>query len=425
MILIYWKWRVGAWLEKLLSHLGLPYHICDDSDRPSSYEDYDIIIPAPWIPCTHEVYSTGKVVSELDFCSRYFPKSTYIITISGTDGKSTVTWMIYNLLRAIRNPKKVHISGNFEYPLSDTLSEILQLPSDQQDSHIIVTEVSSFMAYSLQEFSPDITIITNLESDHLNWHRNLQEYFLSKANLITRAKNTAFITKWVYEKLHNIGYIFPGNISLYGTTIQESYPNIVLPNSQTSLNIHETKFLGPHNALNIDWALHVVESFIQSEEERKKVIISLISLTWLPHRLEVVSHECDRIWIDDSKSTSCQSLKAALSGYQDNKVVLIAGGSDKWDPFEWLEDSIRKSVSSAILIGATRDILAKKCRAAGIPYWISESMVDAVQRAYEHSHPWQTILLSPGCASFGMFRDYLDRAEQFREAVKLLAEQEK
>ena len=416
---------MGAWLEKLMTHLGLPYQICDDSDRPSSYDTYDIIIPAPWIPCTHEVYSTGKVVSELDFCSRYFPKDTYIITISGTDGKSTVTWMIYNLLQSVTTPEKVHISGNFEYPLSDTLTNLLKLPLDQQDRHIIVVEVSSFMAYSLMEFSPDMTIITNLESDHLNWHRNLEEYFLSKANLITRAKDGSYITQQAYEKLENIGYAFPKNVSLYGTSIAENYPNIPLISTTGSLNIHDTQFLGPHNALNIDWALHIVEWLIQSESDRSRIIETLTSLPWLPHRLEVISHAHGRIWVDDSKSTSCQSLRAALSGYKDNKVILIAGGSDKWDPFDALEVSLRDSVEYAVLIGATKEILADKCRLAGIGYTESSSMRDAVEQAYGHSHPWQTVLLSPGCASFGMFRDYLDRAEQFRDAVKLLAEQEK
>ncbi|MFO0764029.1 MAG: UDP-N-acetylmuramoyl-L-alanine--D-glutamate ligase [Candidatus Gracilibacteria bacterium] len=425
MILIYGKGRVGAGLEKLLTHLELPYHICDDSDKPSSYESYDIIIPAPGIPCTHEIYSSGKIVSELDFCSRYLPQSTFIITISGTDGKSTVTWMIYNLIKSIKNPEKVHISGNFEYPLSDTLTQILKLSPNEREDHIIVVEVSSFMAYSLHEFSPNLTIITNLESDHLNWHRNLAEYFLSKANLITRAKDESYITKQAYEKLQNIGYIFPENVSLYGINIAENYPNIPLISTTGSLNIHDTQFLGPHNALNIDGALHIIEGLVQSENDRSRAIETLKTLPGLPHRLEVISHAHGRIWVDDSKSTSCQSLRAALSGYKDNKVILIAGGSDKGDPFDTLEVSLRDSVDYAVLIGATREILTKKCQIAEVNYSESISMQDAVEQAYTHSHPGQTILLSPGCASFGMFRDYLDRAEQFREAVKLLAEQEK
>jgi UDP-N-acetylmuramoylalanine--D-glutamate ligase len=326
--------------------------------------------------------------------------------------------MIYNLIKNIKNPEKVHISGNFEYPLSDTLTQILKLPPDEREDHIIVVEVSSFMAYSLHEFSPNLTIITNLESDHLNWHRNLEEYFLSKANLITRAKDGSYITKQAYEKLENIGYIFPKNVSLYGTSITENYPNIPLIHTADSLNIHDTQFLGPHNALNIDWALHIVEWLIQSEADRSRVIEMLKSLPWLPHRLEVISRAHDRIWIDDSKSTSCQSLRAALSGYKDNKVILIAGGSDKWDPFDALEVSLRDSVEYVVLISATKEILAKKCQMAGVKYIESITMQDAVHQAYLRSHPWQTILLSPGCASFGMFRDYLDRAEQFREAVK-------
>ena len=159
--------------------------------------------------------------------------------------------MIYNLLQSVTTPEKVHISGNFEYPLSDTLTDILKLPLDQQDRHIIVVEVSSFMAYSLMEFSPDMTIITNLESDHLNWHRNLEEYFLSKANLIIRAKDGAFITNQVQTKLQEIGYHFPENISLYGVGVQESYPTISI-DTEHSIDIRETHFLGVHNAINID-----------------------------------------------------------------------------------------------------------------------------------------------------------------------------
>jgi UDP-N-acetylmuramoylalanine--D-glutamate ligase len=180
-----------------------------------------------------------------------------------------------------------------------------------------------------------------------------------------------------------------------------------------------------HNAINIDWALHIIKRFIQNGEDREKIVTKLTSLPWLPHRLEAISNAHDRIWIDDSKSTSCQSLRAALSSYLGNKVILIAGGSDKWDPFDALEVSLRDSVEYVILIGTTKEILANKCQIAGVEYSESTSMHDAVEQAYAHSHVWQTILLSPGCASFGMFRDYLDRAEQFREAVKLLAKQKK
>ncbi len=112
---------------------------------------------------------------------------------------------------------------------------------------------------------------------------------------------------------------------------------------------------------------------------------------------------------------------AALSGFHLPKTILIAGGSDKWDPFLRLEDSF-SGLKFAVLIGATRETLAKKCEQAGVGFVYADTMSQAVKIASEQAMSWDTVLLSPGCASFGLFRDYLDRAEQFREAIKKLPE---
>ena len=121
--------------------------------------------------------------------------------------------------------------------------------------------------------------------------------------------------------------------------------------------------------------------------------------------------------MDDSKSTSCQSLKAALGAFEAGSVRLIAGGSDKGDPFEGLEIPLSEKVAFAALIGATADQLADICQKAGVPHRVCKDMDEAVDVASEGASKGQTVLLSPGCASFGLFKDYLDRANKFREAV--------
>lgn len=121
--------------------------------------------------------------------------------------------------------------------------------------------------------------------------------------------------------------------------------------------------------------------------------------------------------MDDSKSTSCQSLKAALGAFGSKSVRLIAGGSDKGDPFEGLEIPLSEKVTFAALIGATAAQLAGICEKAGVPHRVCENMDEAVTAASEGAKNGETVLLSPGCASFGLFKDYLDRANKFREAV--------
>lgn len=122
-------------------------------------------------------------------------------------------------------------------------------------------------------------------------------------------------------------------------------------------------------------------------------------------------------YVDDSKSTSCQSLKAALGAFKPASVRLIAGGSDKGDPFEGLETPLSEKVAFAALIGATAAQLAGICEKAGVPHRVCKDMDEAVTAVTEGAKKGETVLLSPGCASFGLFKDYLDRANKFREAV--------
>jgi UDP-N-acetylmuramoylalanine--D-glutamate ligase len=110
-----------------MTYLGLDYVHCDDTDSPGSYDAYDIIIPSPGIPGTHAIYHTGKVVSELDFAYRYLPRGFQIVSITGTDGKSTTSWIMYNILeKEYSVNKSVYLSGNFDIPFSATALDILR-----------------------------------------------------------------------------------------------------------------------------------------------------------------------------------------------------------------------------------------------------------------------------------------------------------
>lgn len=430
MICIYWKNKVGSAVAALCDYLSLAYDMRDDSDNLVSYGAYDYIIPSPWVPWTHIIYQTGKVMAELDFAYQYLPEGFQIVSITGTDGKSTTSWMMYQLLKQefddITIPEKnqkvkksVYISGNFDVPFSKTVLEILQ---KKEKKWYIVVEISSFMSHVIKNYTSDYSIFTNLKSDHLNWHKDLQEYADAKMNIFYHTKWKSFLNKQILEFAweQNLRISTPENTRFFSQWVNlkdRTNGEDIIISGRRVYRLSETHFSGMHNAMNIlSCALVMNEMKICSKRTKKY----LQNIHGLPHRLELIAEKNGIRYVEDSKSTSCQSLLAALGSFPPKKIVLIAGGSNKGDPFDWLEQKLKETVKFVVLIGATRDVLAKKCLSANIPYVFSETMSDAVIQTNKRCLVGDVLLLSPGCASFGMFRDYLDRAEQFRSAVKSL-----
>ena len=191
----------------------------------------------------------------------------------------------------------------------------------------------------------------------------------------------------------------------------------VIVSGRKKYSLEQTRFTGIYNAQNIlACTLVTNEMGICS----KRTVEYLKSINGLPHRIEFFKEIGGVRFYDDSKSTSAQSLKAALGSFE-KPVILIAGGSDKGDPFLHMEEVFAKGVRHAELIGQTKMIFGKICENAKVPYHYNDSLAEAVQNAFAQAKSGDIVLLSPGCASFGMFKDYLDRAEKFKEAVLNLA----
>lgn len=284
------------------------------------------------MPGTHEIYRTGKIIAELDFAYQFLPKNTEIIAITGTDGKSTTTHILYSILeKHYFGKKKVYISGNFEIPFSATIAEILENPESE---NIIVVEISSFMAYyigrsHLKPFSPDFTIWTNLKSDHLNWHTDLQEYFDAKRNLAKFSKRRAIINHEVSDFVREnslISYFseFEDRISWF--RFDNSHENNSTDGEKIfcknfgDFTLSDTLFSGAHNAMNL---LSVAMTLYEMGIKFSHVSGFLQEISGLPHRLEKIAEKNGVIIIEDSKSTSAQSLDAALSAFGDTKNLLL------------------------------------------------------------------------------------------------------
>jgi UDP-N-acetylmuramoylalanine--D-glutamate ligase len=164
------------------------------------------------VPPTHAIYQTEKIIGELDFAYQFLPKDFKIISITGTDGKSTTTWIMYELLRQELGDKNVFLSGNFDIPFSATVLEILI--KNLKRGHI-VTEISSFMAYNIKNFTSEYSIFTNLEPDHLNWHAGMADYFASKWKVFENTRKTRILHTSIEKRLEEFGISSRDNIRYY------------------------------------------------------------------------------------------------------------------------------------------------------------------------------------------------------------------
>lgn len=420
MYCIFWKNKVGQSVAALCDYLKISYEIVDDSDNITSFEKYEVIIPSPWVPWTHPIYGTGKVLAELDFAHWFLSKGFQIISVTGTDGKSTTAWIAYNILqKEFFGKKNVYLSGNFDIPFSTT---VLDLMKRWEKRWIIVLEVSSFMAHAIKIFQPTYTLFTNLKQDHLNWHRNIQEYLDAKMNLVKNTTKKSIINKQLlnFAEDQKLQLHLPENVRIFSDLDSRDSTDgeDIIISWRKKYKLSETQFSWFHNAMNL-LSVWILASEMKICSKRMKKYFS--EITGLPHRLEKIGEKNGIIFIEDSKSTSSQSLEAALwSFWQKKNLLLIVWGSDKWDTFSHLAPKFHERVKAIACIGATKEQFVTLAKQENIPYSASDILSDTVEWLYKQGTIGDILILSPGCASFGLFKDYLDRANSFREAIKNL-----
>ena len=410
-ILIYGRGKVGNSLAKFCEKMEFSYTICDDSDAPEDLSIFEKIIPSPGIPPNHRIYETEIVMSELDFLYPFIPVWFQIHTVTGTDGKSTTSWILYNFLKFWLLDTPVYLGGNFWIPLADIVVDIRN--QEQKIGHIVL-EVSSFMVYDIKKFTANNTILTNLHPDHLDWHRNLHEYYHSKLNLLGH-------TKWILLYPQSALSIFPELVDFpiesvcLGSESSQVSDGLLQLNPELFLDISERQLYGEHNIKNIFLAASLA---LRIGISVKQLSETLAHIPALPHRLQKVSERDHKIWIDDSKSTTAQSLFAALAAFSPQKVYLIAWGKDKWDPFDNLADHLKKYCIECAAIWETKQIFLQAAHDAYIPAIPSATMEDAIQYLSQNTKEGDIILLSPGCSSFDMFKNYEERSEKFLSAIE-------
>lgn len=428
MIIIFGKGKVGKWLNMLLDKLDMKNIMMDDLDRDEIVlKNAKKIICSPGVKQDHQLYQKygNKVFSELNFLwniikEQWLDNLIEFIWVTGTNGKSSSVHIMYELFKWIFEELKINIdvylSGNFWTPLSETLCEILDKKNNNVlNKNLIILECSSFMLYKLSSFSFDYSILTNLWIDHLDWHKDLDEYFDSKFNIINFTKK--YVTSDNDSLLKYKERIKKSDTKIFENTRIEPY--------QRSFDLTKTKFLWEHNKWNWNAIYKLIREYFDNNELmwNEKVFENIAKIIEpLNHRMKNIKNikfgkRNIKIY-DDGICTSGQALNAAL-GCFDEKIILIAGGYDKWEDYNWISNELWNKVWFACLIWQTAKKFAKILDEKNIEYKIFDNLNLAIDYCVEKAKNdnIDNILFSPWSASFDMFKNVYDRCDQFCSAV--------
>ncbi len=380
--------------------------------------DSDLIVLSPGIdiesPELEQAKKRGvEIIGELELAFRFF--NTPVIAITGTNGKSTTTMLVGDLLKEAG--LDIAVGGNIGTPFCDLLE------SPPKDFAVI--EVSSFQLETIRDFKPKIAAILNLTPDHLDRHKTLEHYAALKKRLTGNQKiDDVLVLNQSDVHVAAMGAGSPARqvqFSLservaHGACLSEG--RIVLCKNKMEREVISIDALPPtaKNQLeNILAAVVIADQAGIPIEVMRRVIKNFKGLE---HRLEWVRNVEGIDYVNDSKGTNLGALEKSLLGF-DRPVVLIMGGQDKGGDFLTLKPLFKKRVKHMVLIGEAR----KKIRATlngSFTYEDAGSMEEAVRVATKHAQSGDLVLLSPGCASFDMFQDYEDRGRQFKQFVNQL-----
>ena len=346
----------------------------------------------PWLEIARKAGLT--CLGELDFTSCYWRGQ--VLAITGTNGKTTLTELMAHALNSVGIDAEA--AGNIGRPLSRLVAET----GGGDAASIAVCEVSSFQAETLQYLKPDATLWTNFAEDHLDRHAGMPSYFKAKWNLVERTRS---------------GAVFAGDsVAAFAAQLGLAMPqSTVAPTSGTAdVRLAGTVFAESPQRENFLLA----SAWWQASGRDESALVAAARTFQLGrHRLARVGEWAGVTYWNDSKATNFHAVEAALARFS-SPVLLIAGGKAKGGDLEGFIRRIVPQVKHAFLIGDTKAMLASFCQACHLGHTMCATLAEAVQSAANRAVTGDTVLLSPGFASFDLFRSYEDRGEQFEKLVR-------
>jgi UDP-N-acetylmuramoylalanine--D-glutamate ligase len=341
-----------------------------------------------------------------------------IIGITGTNGKTTTTTLVGEIMETFFD--EVYVVGNIGNPYTEVALKTTE-------KAVSVIELSSFQLETIHEFKPDVSAILNITPDHLNRHHTMENYIAAKENVArNQTENEVCILNYEDEILREMGKRLKTKVLFYSSTTSLS-DGLYLEGEEIwysrdgkrelVCNINELKIFGKHNYENVMAAVGMALSVGVPME---RIRTALVNFRAVEHRIEFVETINGVTYYNDSKGTNPDASIKAIQAMR-TPTIVIGGGYDKKVPFdEWIE-AFGNKVKYLVLLGQTREQIAETAKRHGFHDIIMvEDLKEAVKVSAEKAVPGDSVLLSPACASWGMFENYEQRGKLFKEYVREL-----
>ncbi|MFV0559646.1 MAG: UDP-N-acetylmuramoyl-L-alanine--D-glutamate ligase [Enterococcus sp.] len=385
-------------------------------------EDFSLMVKNPGIPYTHPLVEKAQakglpIITDVELA--YEVAECPIIGITGTNGKTTTTTMIALLLNAERSKGTARLAGNIGFPASSVAEEA-------QAEDEIVMELSSFQLMGITEFHPEIAVVTNIYEAHLDYHGSREAYVEAKWHLQKNmTKENFLVLNWNQEELRELAKKTNATVIPFSTTerlAKGAYyeEGILYYNGEEIMRADALGVPGMHNIENALAAITVAKLKNVSTEAIRQ---TLQLFHGVPHRTQYVGEVEGRKFYNDSKATNILATEMALGGFNNEKLILLAGGLDRGNGFEELVPSMQ-GLKGIITFGETADKLTDAAKLAGITQIErTENVETAVPLALSMSAPGDTILLSPANASWDQYKNFEVRGTCFMDAVKKITKE--
>lgn len=402
-----------AEMPNITIHLG-------SFDKAELLKD-ELIVISPGIaliePAVQAAIQAGvPVVGDVELFAQYRDPNAKVIAITGANGKTTVTTLVGEMCKAAG--LQTIVAGNIGLPVLDALSQN-ELNGETPDVYVL--ELSSFQLETTSSLVVDAATMLNLTEDHMDRYANLASYAAAKARIFYNAKHQVLNRDDAWSMIMARPQL---EVTTFG--LSEDEVGFGIKNEESQLwalegarklfNVADLPIKGAHNVTN---ALAAIALCRAIGLEYAPLLNALCNFKGLPHRVEWVANIEDVDYYDDSKGTNVGATSAAISGLP-QKVVLIAGGDGKGQDFEPLKVPVRENARAVVLIGRDAPLIESALLETNVPIYRAVDMKEAVAIAQRVAKADDAVLLSPACASFDMYKNYVHRAEVFVAAVKAL-----
>lgn len=379
-------------------------------------EGFAMIIKNPGIPYSNPILEEAikrhiPIYTEVELAAEI--SEADFIGITGTNGKTTTTTMIYQILNANKQAGQALLAGNIGFPAC-------QVAKEAAASDRLVTELSSFQLMGIETFHPKLAIITNLYEAHLDYHGTRDEYVKAKWNIQNNmTADDKLILNFNQAELKELSKLTKATVIPFctdGSTKEGAYvlDGQLFYQTELIMTASEIGVPGVHNIENALAAICVAKLEGVSNEVIRE---TLIHFAGVPHRTEFIGQFENRKVYNDSKATNILATERALSGFDKQHLILIAGGLDRGNSFSELVPSLT-DLKAIVVMGETKEKLVVAAKEAGIPLiYEVDTMRDAVLNAFLASDLGDSILLSPACASWDQYENFEKRGEDFISEV--------